>query len=294
MPAEVFASATADVNADGWPDLISFVRGNPEAGPYREGHVLHVNVEGRGFVGLQAEVGLDIGPPPSPLRSHDAPGVMGCQVQDTTGDGLPDLYVGNGGPSTGNHDQWFVARELVDLDVDGVGTIRVPVYDDLSALVRFPAPVAEAPPELYPPYPYRTHGICVADIDRDGLAEMMVINGGMFLVGGDAAKEPNRLFRVELTPRPRFLRVRLLGDPYGARVTASATDPTGARFEVTRFLWSRDGFGASNGDELWMGLRDAVRIDLVAVRWPDGTETSLGPVPLDGDLVVPAPPGTGG
>lgn len=293
MPPEVFASATADVNGDGWPDLISFVRGVPEEGPYGEGHVIHINVDGKGFVGVQELAGIDIGAPPSPLRNHEDPGVMGCQVVDTTGDGLPDLYVGNGGPSSGNRDQWFIATDLVDVAFEGVGTVAVPVYDERSDLVDFAAPVAEAPAELYPPYPYRTHGTCAADIDRDGVAEMMVINGGMFLVGGDAAKEPNRLFRVAATPAARFLRVHLLGDPYGARVTVRATDVGGNAFQTTRFLWSREGFGASNGEELWMGLRDAARIDSVEIRWPDGAVHDLGSVPLDGDLVVEPFAGSG-
>ncbi len=286
MPLEVFSSSTADVNNDGWPDVVQFVRGVPDQGPYGEGHVLLINVAGTGFVAVQDIAGLDVGAPPSPLRDHTDAGVMGSSVVDATGDGLPDVYVGNGGPATGNRDQWFVARELIEVELEGVGVVVVPIYEDRSDLVDFPAAVSEGPPDAYPPYPYRTHAVCIADIDRDGFVDIAVTNGGMFLIGGDAAKEPNRLFQVVVEPRPHFIRARMVGDDFGARVTVRAVDAAGEDFQVVRFHWSREGFGASNGPELFFGLRDAVGKVEVEVRWSDGTIEDLGSVQLDSDLIV--------
>ena len=119
--------------------------------PYSVGHVLFHNLGGTGFANVADSSGINTAFPTTR-------GVMGAQVGDVTGDGVPDVYIGNGAPEGGNNDQFFVADSMVGAPIH---------FADQSVLIDFPAP--QLPDVTYPPYPYHTHGTAFADVRHAAL-----------------------------------------------------------------------------------------------------------------------------
>ncbi|MEQ1501232.1 MAG: FG-GAP-like repeat-containing protein [Myxococcota bacterium] len=291
-PPESFASTTADFNNDGWDDLLKFSRGWPSDGPHRLGHTLFLNAQGRGLVDVTELSNLN-DPFLDGLRDHQANGVMGSTARDINGDGLPDVILGNGGPTGGYPDGLFVTAGLDEVDLGGeAGVLLVPRFENAQPLIDQPAEEDPASGLSWPPYPYRTHALCVADFDLDGFPELYVMHGGMSLVGGNGAREPNQLFRFTYRVPPHHLSVALHGDgvtvpwtPVGARiaVTARRGDLT---WVVRDTFKTVEGFAAQHGEVRWLGLADAESIDRVEIAWPDGTVTVREDAAIDGTIEV--------
>ncbi len=291
MPPETFVSTAADFNNDGWEDLLLFVRGFPTGGPYRLGHTLLLNAGGAGFVDATEVSDLN-NPFLAGLRDHGALGVMGASARDINGDGLPDVFAGNGGPDGGYINGLYVTTGLVSHDFDGIATLDVPTFENWNALIDSPAPEDPGTEGPYPPYPYRSHAACIADLDGDGGVELAVMNGGMKWVGGEIVREPNRLFRFDIDPAPRWLKVELLGDgvqvpwtPVGSRIAVTAARGTDT-WVVRDTLRTTEGFAAQHGTVRWLGLANAERIESLEVTWPDGTVTTRTDVDLDSLVVL--------
>ena len=292
-PRNSFASAAADFNQDGWEDLFVFARGWPRGGPHPHGHALFLNVEGRGFVEVSEASGFNAFFDPYMVAGDgggdcgdltDAPvdgnlsslGVMGASVADLNQDGVPDVLIGNGGPSGGMYDQLWLSEGLVRTEFPGVGSVNVPRFVDGSRWTDWPAAQDEDLPE-FPRYPYKTHGMCVGDLDDDGGLEVYVVNGGpSFLVNDLAQQEPNRLFKFDFGDR-HWLKVRVTGDgvnvnrsAIGTRVDAVLRREDGTRWTVMDRLRSANGFSAQHAPELLLGLGDAVVVESLTVTWTDG------------------------
>jgi hypothetical protein len=257
FPYHAFGSATADFNNDGWQDLIVFNRASgpePPTSPYGTGHALFMNDRGVRFWNVADAAGLND-------RFEWDEGVMGCQVGDVNGDGVPDVYVGNGGPPKGQNDQLFLSDSPVG---------RPPHFANASSLIDYPAPGSQGTP-----YPYRTHGTNFVDVDGDGSLEIAVSNGGPAAMGNEV-REPNRLFKVVGRPYNSF-EIRPVGNG-----TTVATDGVGTRFALTvsregeapwtihRTLLAGSCFPAQNGFEVHFGLGAADTIDRLEITWPDG------------------------
>jgi hypothetical protein len=271
-PKLSFVSCAADFNNDGWEDLILFMRNaGPEPGsPYPEGHALFLNDAGTGFRNVAQDAGINVN-----YVSAKNQGVMGSQIGDVNADGVPDIYIGNGGPSLGMNDQFFLSTSAVGAN---------PVYEDWTANIDFAAPVNARTTANYPDYPYRTHGTAFVDVDGDGLLEVAVINGGpAFDPDDNEMQQPNRLFKFEgWDPMPNFFKVRPVGDgvhvskdAIGARVSLQVGFGTDQSWNLYRTQRGSSCFSAQNGFELFFGLGNADLIKEVQVNWPDGTSTVI-------------------
>jgi hypothetical protein len=275
-PWESFASAPADFNGDGWQDLLVFDRWqNGEPGspywPDRFGHAIFIN-QGvdhrgthRGFVNVGRGSGIN-------ADFQHKKGAMGCQIGDVNGDGAPDVYVGDGAPMDtsdplgGQYDQLLLSTN---------GPLELPTFSNGTALIDYPAP--KDPSLRYPPYPYRTHGVAIVDVDGDGTQEVAVTEGGPS-ASRDYVREPDRLFKFLFSPTaPNWLIVHPVGD--GNTVSS---DAVGTRFALTvrngsrewtvhRTLFGGSCFSAHNGYDVHFGLASATEIVSLEIIWPDGT-----------------------
>jgi hypothetical protein len=294
-PLETFAASTEDFNNDGWQDILVFQRGWPTQGGALEGHTLYLNT-GAGFVDATRASNLNNPFDPGVARNHAALGAMGCVPADLTGDGLVDVYIGNGGPELGWPSYLHVAQELVDVLFEGVGTVQVPYYANYTELIDFPAPEdpeAIAAGAVYPPYPYRGHGPCAGDFNNDGKIELFVTYGGAQAWGGDAVREPDRLFSFTPRVETRWLHVRPFGDgvrvsrdAIGTRVKAVVLDAEGNERAQYGTLRGGSGFSSVNLFSIYLGLADAAEIVSLEVTWPDGEVVVMRDVALDQVLEV--------
>jgi len=273
-PLLSFVSCAADFNNDRWEDLMVFMRngyeGTERDSPYEIDHAIFLNDGGTGFRNVAEASGINAN-----YVSDRNQGVMGSQVGDLNADGVPDLFIGNGGPSVAVANQLYMSTSAVDAD---------PMYEDWTSLIDFEAPVNPKSKANYPPYPYRTHGTAFVDIDGDGLLEMVVANGGPgFDPDDDAMQNPNRVFKFEdWNPRPNSFMVRPVGD--GINVNK---DAIGARLRLTvghsgappwdLYQTQRGGscFSAQNGFDVFFGLGEADTISKLQINWPDGTSRTI-------------------
>jgi hypothetical protein len=266
-PLDTFASTMADFNNDGWQDIIAFRRGggSEPGSPYGVGHAIFENNGGTSFANVVAASGLNTTFQPNF-------GVMGCQVGDISGDGSPDVYVGNGGPLVGQFNQLYIST-------NSPGTS--PAFQDRSSLIDFAAPQDPNFPGVYPVYPYRTHGTVMVDIDGDGAVELGVLNGGPNL-GPGTVREPNRLFEFQISPAPGFFKVQPVGDgitvsndAIDTRVALTVRKGAGVPWTIYQTLLGSSAFSAQNGFELNFSTQDADTVDSVQIFWPDGSQETI-------------------
>lgn len=261
-PLMTFVSAAADLNNDGWEDLIGFMRGLGAGQEfYGDGHALYLNSEGV-FENVAPETIINdnyVGPR----------GVMGSMVGDVSGDGFPDIFIGNGGPPNGVANQFYVS----------IGGNETLAFEDKTFLIDFPATIPEGMP--IPSYPYRTHGTTFVDLDNDGFLEIAVVNGGP-QADNPEYEEPNRLFKLELERPYNWFKVRPVGDgiavakdAIGTRICLDVSNATGETWSVYRTLFAGSAFSAQNGFVLHFGLADADTIEHMRITWPNGETTNI-------------------
>jgi hypothetical protein len=140
-----------------------------------------------------------------------------------------------------------------------------------------PVPPEKSGPDLFQPIVGR--GSACADIDGDGDLDVVIaqING------------PPLLLRNELSPRPNWLRVKLVG-------TKSNRDAIGTWVRLRaggRTLWrqvmSTRGYLSQSELPLTFGLGEATRVDEFTVQWPDGTSQRVDPPALNRLVTVTEP-----
>ncbi len=270
-----FVSCAADFNQDGWEDIFAFQRASGETGPYADGHALFLNGGGTGFANAAEAAEIN-----NPFQSGN--GVMGSMVGDVNGDGLPDVYVGNGGPIAGQGNQLFLS--------DGQPG-QAPHFVNRTDLIDFPAP--ERAGVVYPPYPYRTHGTALFDFDGDGILEIAVNNGGP-AGSPDTVREPNRMFKMNLGFPAAWMTVRPVGDgstvsldAIGTRFALTVSRAGGAPWTVYRTLFAGSCFSAQNGFDVHFYAGEADTVHELRITWPDGSVETVGEgLALRGSYVV--------
>jgi len=291
------ATIATDLDQDGWEDLLVFRRNGPkelgEPAVQAAGHLIWMNQKGNGFVEVANHTDLNDN---FIWRDHEG-GVMGCQIADWNADGFPDIFIGNGGPITGEVSQLYVSTERTEVFIDGVGTVTVPQFEDWSALLDFPSEFPADWAGAVPIYPYRTHGSAAADFDRDGLLELAVHNGGpmsLALATDEEVQEPDRLYQfVFPDPKPHWLWVDVVGDGVivnsdgiGAKAHVVIDLPDGSVRDLYNVRRTQTGFSAQNEEGMFFGLADAVGIESVEVTWPDGQIDTVDTPAMDTRITV--------
>lgn len=218
---------------------------------YNEANTLYLQQQGEFFIDATRETALR-----EPSMSTLG---FGTQFVDAELDGAPDLVVANGHVDDFTdtnipfkmRPQFFrnLGSEFVELIGDEVGAFFAE-----NQLGR---------------------GLAILDWNRDGRVDFVV----------SRLIQPSTLVENQ-TPSPgHYLAVQLVGlhdrDAIGTEVKVTAGGRT-----WTRQMTSGDGFACANERRLVFGLGDATAVDDVQVRWLDGDEQSLGPLPVDRDILI--------
>jgi hypothetical protein len=272
-PYQAFGSTAFDGNNDGLVDLMVTANSGSGWAPEDIGDepTLFVNQGDGDFVGfgLSELLGVDL---PVQMR------VMGFAAGDLNMDGFTDFFFGNGEPVTGGMNRLVVSRQEDDGSVTMV---------DLSADIDSEAPEDDGA-EPYRPYPYRTHGTVMVDVDNDLDLDLYVGNGGMNMIPDK--EEPNRLFVSSKSETVSAISVSLRGhrsnrDGVGSMITVESTDGD----DVTRWVSRSSGFNSSIPRIQVIGLGSRTGPFDVHIAWPSGAVQTISEVVSGTQLDVDEP-----
>ena len=268
QPINAFAAVAADFNQDGFQDLLVSGRAERSGNNLEEEqHGLFLSDGAGGFEDMTFGTGLN-----SDGDGATNIGTMGLQVGDLDLDGFPEVVFGTGDPSSGE-------RNAMGSFVPYGGGLR---WVDRTALIDS---AGQGAGEGMPPYPYRTHGMVIADLDGDFDTDLYMGNGG-----GPAA-EPNQLWSNETVARNHALRVRLEGVTsnsrgVGAQIRVSDGPEGDSRWASWRTIEATSGFNSSRPTTTLVGLGHCEGPYHVTVTWPGGATQVLEMVEEDDTTLV--------
>jgi hypothetical protein len=298
-----FTPTFADLDADGWPELLF-------ASDFGVSQIFHNDGDGT-FTDVTTAVISDENGMGSAVADYDADGDLdwfvssiwdpteitdphvgktGNRLYRNLGDGSFEDVTDDAGVRDGS---WGWGSTFADVNndghldlfhVNGYGVLahhggtwlpfirdkaRLFVADGLGAFT-------ERAEELGVADNLQGRGVAAFDYDRDGDLDLLVANN----------EGPSRLFRNDLATKTRALAFRLRG-------RAPNTAALGARIHVTsggltqmREIHAGSNFVSADPAEAHVGLGAAKVADEVRIEWGDGAETVLPAVRADGILSV--------
>ncbi len=263
-PYVAFAAVVADFNQDGVDDLL--VSGRSTSFNTEE-HGLYISDGEGGLEDWSLSTGLN-----DEGDSATGIGTMGLQVGDLDLDGFPEVAFGTGDPSAGER------NALGSFVPDGDGLLWVDRTEHIDS-------VGQAGGNGNPPYPFRTHGMVMADIDGDFDVDLYMGNGG-----GPTA-EPNQFWENQSAVRNHALRVELQASSdnrrgIGARVRVSDGPEGASTWASYRSVQATSGFNSSRPATMTIGLGQCAGPYHVTVSWPGGDVQELDSVDEDGTTLV--------
>jgi hypothetical protein len=252
-PRHGFSCWAFDFNNDGWldifatsydrslEDVVKGLQGRPHR---RYSNKLFRNNEGKGFVDVTAEAGLD-----------SVFATMGSNFADFDNDGFLDFYLATGEPSLST----LVPNRMFK-NVAGKRFAEITASSGTGHLQK-------------------GHAVACGDWDRDGDIDMFVDTGGA--VNGD--RYHNVLFENPGQGN-HWLTLKLVGKKtnraaIGARikVITAGTEPQ----TIHRHVTSGSSFGANTLQQT-IGLAKATKVATVEVHWPtSGTTQVFRDIPAD-------------
>ena len=258
----------ADFDQDGIDDLL--VSGRTQTGngvPQVEQHGLFISDGVGGMEDWSLGTGLN-----DEGDSATGIGTMGLQVGDLDLDGYPEVVFGTGDPSSGER------NAMGSFVPDGDGLLWVDRTDLIDSAGQGTGPGM-------PPYPFRTHGMVMADLDGDFDVDLYMGNGG----GPEA--EPNQLWDNRTAVRNHALRVELRGSTansrgIGARVRVSDGPEGESTWAAWRTIQATSGFNSSRPATTTIGLGHCAGPYHVTVDWPGGDVQELDGVEELGETLV--------
>ena len=300
-----FTGNFADVNSDGWPDLLvaadfgaSRVLLNDGDGTFSDATEPAVITDENGMGAAVGDYDNDgdldwfvssIWDPNGVIEGHWR--ISGNRLYRNDGDGTFTDATDAAGVRFG---YWGWGSTFADLDndghldlihVNGWGPRDVPESTEFHAdparvfLANGDGTFTESAGALGAADTGEGRGVVAFDYDRDGDLDLLYANnsGSPVLLRNDGGNA-----------RPS-LSVKLLGrggnrEAIGARVRAT----TGAVTQM-RELRAGSNFESQDPAEAHFGLGDADAVDELRVTWPDGTETALTDVAADATVVVSQP-----
>jgi hypothetical protein len=268
QPINAFAALAADYNQDGHIDI--FVSGRSELlGNFTEyeEHGLFINDGAGGWLDWTMGTGLN---EDGDGATHI--GTMGLQGGDLDLDGYPEVAFGTGDPMSGER------NALGSFVPDGDGLLWVDRTDLIDS-------AGQATGNGMPPYPFRTHGMAMVDLDGDFDVDLYMGNGG------GPASEPNQLWNNETVARNHALRISLEGTTsnargIGARIRVANGPEDDSSWAVYRTVQATSGFNSSRPATVTVGLGHCEGPYHVTVSWPGGDDQVLEDVEEIDDTTV--------
>ncbi len=248
-----FVALFSDMDSDGdldllttslafWDNVVAAYRSDYKVVPDDNLPVLYRNDGGGRFTDVSAQAGL--------IYPH---GIMAANTGDLDNNGYMDFYLGTGDPDP----------RRVEPNILYMNTGKMTFVDRTRS-----AGVGSLG---------KGHGITFIDWDGDGDLEIYAELGGFF--HGDLW---HSAFYLNETPRlNHYLEVDLRQEGPNRLAIGSGVTVKAGPLTIYQEVTAGRGFGSSDPPTLHYGLGRNPRIDLLRVRWPDGTSTDYPPPPPD-------------
>lgn len=271
-----------DYDRDGDPDLYLTHDAN-------QPNMLYRNTGQGVFADVSRESGLDL-----------AAQGMGVDVADVDNDGWPDLYItnlyenalfrnlGNGRFENISQQAGVTDRGMgwgtvfFDFDNDGFSDIYVanettfPVdyqyYNNVLYRNTGNAGFRMVLDDEILKSPHGAYGVATADLDQDGLLELVIANSG---------QAGNQLLLNRTEAAGHWVSISLEGRESNRSAIGARIELIAGELRLSDEIIGASGFAGQNSLRLHFGLGDRDQIDSLRIIWPSGLVENYGPLSAD-------------